>query len=44
VDVSKLETLGWRPRVSLDEGLKLAYRDFCETRGRAKGEEVSAPA
>lgn len=28
VDVSKLQSLGWRPRVSLDEGLPRAYQDF----------------
>jgi GDP-L-fucose synthase len=28
LDVQKLRTLGWQPRVALDEGLALAYADF----------------
>lgn len=28
LDVSKIYDLGWRPKVSLDKGLKLAYQDF----------------
>jgi len=28
MDVGRLRALGWRPTTSLDEGLKLAYRDF----------------
>jgi len=28
MDVSRLKALGWRPRVRLEEGLALAYRDF----------------
>ena len=28
MDVSRLRALGWRPRVGLEEGLVLAYRDF----------------
>jgi GDP-L-fucose synthase len=28
MDVSRLKALGWRPRVGLEEGLVLAYRDF----------------
>ncbi|MFO0991284.1 MAG: GDP-L-fucose synthase [Hyphomicrobiales bacterium] len=32
VDVSKLQSLGWRPRVSLDEGLPRAYQDFLVNR------------
>jgi GDP-L-fucose synthase len=28
LDVSRLRALGWAPRVGLDEGLALAYRDF----------------
>jgi GDP-L-fucose synthase len=30
LDVGRLRALGWRPRVGLDEGLALAYRDFLE--------------
>jgi GDP-L-fucose synthase len=28
MDVTRLEALGWKPRVGLDEGLAIAYRDF----------------
>jgi GDP-L-fucose synthase len=28
MDVSRLKALGWQPRVGLEEGLALAYRDF----------------
>jgi len=28
MDVSKLQALGWRHQVELEEGIKLAYRDF----------------
>ena len=28
MDVSRLRALGWKPRVGLEEGLGLAYRDF----------------
>ena len=28
MDVSRLRALGWKPRVGLEEGLALAYRDF----------------
>jgi nucleoside-diphosphate-sugar epimerase len=28
MDVSRLKALGWKPRVRLEEGLALAYRDF----------------
>ena len=28
MDVSRLKAFGWRPRVGLEEGLALAYRDF----------------
>jgi len=29
MDSSKLFSYGWRPKVSLDEGIRLAYADFC---------------
>ena len=28
MDVSRVKALGWRPRVGLEEGLAIAYRDF----------------
>ncbi len=28
MDVTRVKALGWKPRVGLEEGLKLAYRDF----------------
>ena len=30
LDISKTSKLGWRPRASLAEGLKLAHEDFCK--------------
>ena len=30
LDINRLKELGWAPRVSLAEGLKLAYRDFLQ--------------
>ena len=33
-NVSKLKSLGWSPRVSLHEGLSLAWNDFNSTRPR----------
>lgn len=33
-DVSKLKSLGWTPRISLHEGLSLAWNDFHSTRPR----------
>ena len=31
LDVSKLFNLGWKPSISLSEGIKLAYDDFLKT-------------
>jgi GDP-L-fucose synthase len=28
LDVSRMFSLGWRPEVSLEEGIAIAYRDF----------------
>jgi GDP-L-fucose synthase len=44
VDTSKLQALGWQPRVSLEEGLRLAYRDFLERFGQANPDRLSVPA
>jgi GDP-L-fucose synthase len=30
LDVSRLQNLGWRPRVNLEEGIGHAYREFLE--------------
>ncbi len=30
LDVSRITATGWRPRISLDEGLRLAYEDFLQ--------------
>jgi GDP-L-fucose synthase len=34
MDSSRLELLGWQAKVSLQEGLKIAYEDYCRTAGR----------
>lgn len=34
MDVSRLKALGWRPRVPLEEGLALAYKDFLSSTRR----------
>ena len=36
LDVSKSRTLGWRYKTELEEGLKLAYKDFIENPFRAE--------
>ncbi len=30
LDVSRMTTLGWQPRISLEEGIRLAYRDYLQ--------------
>jgi len=35
MDVGRLKSLGWQPRVGLEEGLALAYRDFLAHNRRA---------
>jgi GDP-L-fucose synthase len=30
LDISRLKNMGWQPRVSIDEGLVLAYQDYQE--------------
>ena len=34
LNVSKLKKIGWSPKISLSEGLALAYKDFLTTGGR----------
>ncbi len=34
LDVSRLSSLGWKPGISLEQGLRRAYRDFLETAER----------
>jgi GDP-L-fucose synthase len=38
LDVSRAGELGWKPRVGLDEGVRLAYQDF---QARLKSAAVS---
>ena len=45
LDVSRLKSLGWKPKTGLREGLEIAYRDFLETSAAQAAEHsVSAPA
>jgi GDP-L-fucose synthase len=32
MDVGKLDKMGWKPRLSLEEGIRLVYEDFKNTR------------
>jgi len=32
MDSSRLNALGWNAKVQLQQGLKLAYQDFCQNR------------
>jgi GDP-L-fucose synthase len=34
MDSSRLFALGWKPRMSLEEGIRLAYQDFCQKSNR----------
>ncbi|HYA76743.1 MAG TPA: GDP-L-fucose synthase [Burkholderiaceae bacterium] len=38
LDVSRMRALGWRPEVSLHDGIKAAYRDFLE--GESQGQNA----
>jgi GDP-L-fucose synthase len=43
LDVSRLAALGWAPRVTLRDGLRLAYRDFLQkTAASAESSQVSS--
>jgi nucleoside-diphosphate-sugar epimerase len=33
LDSTRLNSLGWRPQVSLEEGLRLAYTSYCAAEG-----------
>jgi GDP-L-fucose synthase len=35
LDVSKLKSLGWQPKISLHDGLSMAYADFLSGAGRS---------
>jgi GDP-L-fucose synthase len=37
MDSTRLQSLGWAPKVGLNEGLALAYRDFCDARHERRG-------
>jgi len=37
MDVSKLTTLGWKPRIELREGIEFTYRWFLGSRGSVNG-------
>lgn len=36
LDISKIQSLGWSPRIPLREGIADAYRWFCENQGEAR--------
>ncbi|MGH8474102.1 MAG: GDP-L-fucose synthase, partial [Gammaproteobacteria bacterium] len=40
LDVSRLQALGWRPRIGLREGLRRAYRAYLEEHGAEGGQRV----
>jgi len=44
LDTGRLHSLGWEPRVSLDEGLALAYADFLAKPEQAAATGISAKA
>jgi GDP-L-fucose synthase len=37
MDVRRLNSLGWSPKVSLRNGLLLTYEDFCRNEGVGRG-------
>ena len=37
LDVSRLEALGWRPQIGLEEGLRDAYAWYVENRADVRG-------
>jgi len=42
LDVSRLQALGWRPRIGLREGLRRAYRAYLEEHGADVGQRAAA--
>ena len=42
LDISRLQDLGWRPKISLDAGLRATYRWFLEQGGPATGGSTAA--
>jgi GDP-L-fucose synthase len=42
LDVSRLQSLGWSPRVPLREGLMMAYKNFLENHPIARAKSISA--
>jgi GDP-L-fucose synthase len=42
LDVSRLKQLGWAPQVTLQEGLRLAYRDFLQKSTSVESNRVSS--
>ena len=40
MDSSRLQTLGWRPRINLEEGLTDTYRSFLAERGAARARAI----
>jgi GDP-L-fucose synthase len=43
LDVGRLLALGWRPRISLREGLRQTYADFCSGAGEPQPAHASPP-
>jgi GDP-L-fucose synthase len=41
LDISRVNSLGWKRKTSLREGLELAYRDFLESFARDIGSGAS---
>lgn len=41
MDSSKLFSYGWRPKVSLEEGIRIAYADFCARSASFESREIA---